>query len=171
MFHQEAVGYQQYCFYTNSDSQWRYTKPDDLLGMRLAHLKESGFGELDGYLMKHKAEIQVEEFAGGEDFTRNVFRFLGMRRADAIIRTSDVHDYGVKNGEISADFLNAGCLANEKLAVGLSRHNVARSDRIAATLDCYIRKLRANGMLKTILDQYGIPLWPPEAETPDKAGC
>jgi polar amino acid transport system substrate-binding protein len=160
-YHSEALGYQQYCFYVNNSSSWTYTQPTDLLGKRIAHLKESGFGELDTYFEQNKNKIKVEELYGSKDFTRNIFLFLGAGRADVIVMTSDVFDFGVRNGDIGKGFRSAGCLSNERLAVGLSKSNPERSRLLGQSLDRGIQKLRASGQLKTILAEYGINLWPP----------
>ena len=159
-YNQEALGYQQYCFYVNDNSSWNYTQASDLLGIRIAHLKESGFGELDVYFEQNKDKIHVVELYGAKDFTRNIFVFLAADRADAIIITSDVHDYGMQNGDIGKTFRRAGCLSNERLAVGLSKVNPERSRLLGQALDSGIQKLRASGQLETILAEYGIALWP-----------
>lgn len=159
LFHHEAVGYQQYCFYVNADSNWTYSKPNHLLGKRIAHLKESGFGELENYLAANKTAIQIEEFPGSKDFTYSIFKFLAARRADTIIMTSDVYDFGIRLGRIARNFKSAGCLSNQKLAVGLSKANLERSKWIAKKLDSGIRKLRQSGRLKAILAEYGVTLW------------
>jgi polar amino acid transport system substrate-binding protein len=160
MFNQEAVGYQQYCFYVKANSDWRYSQPQDLLGKRVAHLRESGFGELEKYLAQNKDAIKVETFSGSRDVIARIFQFLGAGRADAAIMTSDVYDWGVRSGDTPHTFRSAGCLANEKMAVGLTRVHPERSRLIAAKLDSGIRKLRQSGKLKQILDNYGIALWP-----------
>lgn len=160
LYHSESVGYQQYCFYVNANSAWTYAAPKDLNGKRLGYLKESGLGELEAYLQKHKNAIQIKEVAGGKNFTREIFRFLAAGRADTIIMTSDVYNFGVRNGDIDASFKTAGCLANERLAVGLTKANTERSRRISALLDSGIRKLRKNGRLNAILNDYGIAPWP-----------
>lgn len=159
-FHDEAVGYQQYCFYVNANSAWTYSAPQDLLGKRVGFLKESGFGKLDAYLTAHKRAIQVEEFGSSDDFIRRIFKFLAARRADTIIMTSDVYEMGVRSGAMAAAFKSAGCLEREKLAVGLSRARPERARLIGEKLDSGIRKLRHSGRLKAILDGYGIALWP-----------
>lgn len=159
LFHKEAVGYQQYCFYVNKDSEWRYTKMSDLLGKRIAHLKESGFGELDSYFKDNQKSIEVKEFVGDKDFTTKVFKFLSLDRADAIIITSDVYQYALKNKNITDSFITAGCLTNEKLSVGLSKHDKKRSSLIAETIDRGIIKLRKSGRLEEILKNYGITPW------------
>lgn len=51
-FHREAVGYQQYCFYVNADSPWTYSTPKDLLGKRVGYLTESGFGNLESFMIE-----------------------------------------------------------------------------------------------------------------------
>jgi polar amino acid transport system substrate-binding protein len=159
-FHQEAVGYQQYCFYVNASSGWTYSSPSDLLGKRIAHLKESGFGELEKYMVKNKDAIHIEAFAGSHDVAHRIFQFLGAGRADAIIMTSDVHDWGVRSGAIAPTFRRAGCLAEEKMSVGLSAVSPERARLIGARLDSGIRTLRQSGKLKLILDEYGIMMWP-----------
>lgn len=159
-FHSEAVGYQQYCFYVNADSPWTYRAPADLHGKRIAHLKESGFGDLEKYIDANKDKIRIDEFVGSQGMIPRMFQFLAARRADAVIMTSDVYDMGLSDGAAGGVFKEAGCLANEKLAVGLSKANPERARWIAGKLDHGIRKLRASGELKTILARYGIAQWP-----------
>lgn len=161
-FHREAVGYQQYCFYVNADSGWRFSAPKDLLGKRIAYLKESGFGKLESYIAANKGAIGVEEFASNQDFMRRIFNFLAARRADAVIMTTDVYDMAVRSGAQANRFKRAGCLANEKLVVGLSKADHQRARLIGEKLDSGIRKLRQSGRLKAILDEYGIAMWAPE---------
>lgn len=159
LFHREAVGYQQYCFYVNADSKWRYGEPKNLLGKRIGHLKESGFGELEDYLAANKTAIQIETFPGSKDFTHNIFKFLAADRADTIIMTSDVYDFGIRMEKIARNFKSAGCLSNQKLAVGLSKANPERSKLIGEKLDSGIGKLRQSGKLYAILAEYGIAPW------------
>jgi polar amino acid transport system substrate-binding protein len=159
-FHHEAVGFQQYCFYVNADSAWSYSAPKDLLGQRVAYLRESGFGKLETYMAAHQSAIKVEEFASGRDFIPRIFKFLAAGRADTIIMTTDVYQAGVRSGATARTFKSAGCLNNEKLMVGLSRANPERARLIGEKLDSGIRKLRQSGRLKSILAEYGIALWP-----------
>jgi polar amino acid transport system substrate-binding protein len=160
IYHQEPVGFQQFCFYVNAGSTWRYRQPADLHGRRVAYLKESGFGELEKYIADHKDLVGGESFTGSQDVVSRIFHFLAAGRADAIIMTSDVYDWGVRSGDTPRGVSGAGCLANEKMAVGLSRARPERARLIAARLDSGIRKLRQSGRLKLILDDYGIALWP-----------
>ena len=162
LFPRAAVGYQQYCFYVNATSPWRYGAPADLLGKRVAYLKESGFGELESFLEGNKTAIHVDQFTGGDDLTKRIFKFLAAGRADTVIMTSDVADLGRRLGDLAPGIRSAGCLAREKLAVGLSRADPARARQIAARLDSGIARLRQSGRLKLLLDKYGIALWPEE---------
>lgn len=153
---QEAVGQQQYCFYVNKNSTWKYTKPTDLIGKNISHLKESGFGELESFLTAKQNQITIQEFVGVDGFTESIFKFLAMNRTEAIIMTSDVYFYALKTQKIKDQFKSAGCLAEEKLAVGLSKADPERAKWIADTLDNGIRKLRKSGKLKLIHANYGM---------------
>ena len=167
LYPKEAVGYQQYCFYVNVESDWTYKAPADLLGKRIAHLKESGFGKLEKYIAANRRAIRVDEFVGSNGMTDRMFKFLAADRADAVIVTSDVFDLGRRDNKAMGAFKQAGCLENEKLAVGLSRANPERSRWIAGKLDSGIRKLRQSGQLKRILGQYGIAEWPASRQAKD----
>ncbi len=159
LFHEEAVGYQEYCVYTNKHSTFIYRTHADLLGKRIAFLKESGFGTLDTYLAEHKDEIRVNEFFGGQGYTVRIFEFLAANRTEAIIVTSDVYQFALKLKIIPDNFKVAGCLGAEKLAVGLSPVDKVRSQEIGKILDAGIRTLRQSGELSKIADRYGITLW------------
>lgn len=159
IYHERAVGYQQYCFYVDAATNWKYNKFADLNGMRLAYLKDSGFGALDDYLKQNQGSITTTELASGTDFAKRLFAFLGFKRADAVILTTDVYDYALARGEVERKFKPAGCLPSEKMAVGLSPAHKARSKAIAQALDRGIAKLRASGRLSKILAGYGMKDW------------
>jgi len=160
LYHDKAVGFQQYCFYVDSASDWKYNRFADLNGKRLAYLKDSGFGPLEDYLKANQASIATTELTGDKDFAKRLFAFLGMKRADAVIVTTDVFAYGQSQGDIAKGFKRAGCLAQEKMAVGLSPANTERSRAIGQALDQGIGKLRSSGALKKLLARYGMQVWP-----------
>jgi ABC-type amino acid transport substrate-binding protein len=114
---------------------------------------------LEKYLAEHRDLIGADAFTGSTDVVARIFQFLAAGRADTIIMTSDVYDWSVRSGDTPRGVASAGCLANEKMAVGLSRARPERARLIAARLDSGIRKLRQSGRLKLILDDYGIALW------------
>ena len=128
-FHQffypdQAVGYQQYCFYVNAASTWTYRQYSDLQGKRIALLADSGLGALDDYLKANKSSITVHEMVGEHDYAVRLFTFLALKRADAVVITSDVFDFHQSHGTLAKGFKSAGCLASEKMAVGLSRSDL-----------------------------------------------
>jgi polar amino acid transport system substrate-binding protein len=159
LYPEEPVGQQEYCFYTRKDSSFRHTKHADLVGQRLAYLKESGLGSLEAYVEAHRGELNVVELAGDRDFAGQIFEFLRLGRTDVIIMTSDVYHYALSRKRIADVFREAGCLGKEKLAVGLSRSNGERAGHIAASLDAGIRALRKTKRLDAILARYGMSAW------------
>lgn len=160
LYHQKAVGYQQYCFYVEAGSNWKYNRFADLAGKRLAYLKDSGLGPIEDYLKANKSSIATTEMTGEKDFARRLFVFLGKKRADTVIVTSDVFAFGQSKGDIGRDFKQAGCLEQEKMAVGLSAADANRSKAVGKSLDQGIVKLRKSGDLKKILARYGMQAWP-----------
>lgn len=164
IYHIEPLGYQDYCFYTRKDSTWQYRKPADLLGQKLAYLRDSGLSELETYIAQHRNQIEVQLFSGSRGYTRKIFQFLERGRADSIIMTSDVYQYSLKTAQIQDHFRSAGCLGHEKLAVGLSRSDPMRAQAIAQALDSGLRTLRKQGRLQTILALYGLQPWPSAAQ-------
>ncbi|HYX35411.1 MAG TPA: ABC transporter substrate-binding protein, partial [Oligoflexus sp.] len=159
LFGREAVGYQEYCFYTKKDSQWKFSSYKDLLGRRMSYLKDSGLGRMEEFVHQNRNQISVFEFAGSAGFTRKIFDFLADDRTDAIIITSDVYSYSLKNNLIRDDFREAGCLGKEKLGVGFSIKQLKRTQSIADSLDRGMHKLRDSQQLHKILERYGMKPW------------
>lgn len=159
LYHEEAVGYQEYCIYSNRSSKWSYHTNSDLLGKRLAYLEESGFGSLDDYIAKHSQKIVTTKFTGDDNYPGRIFQFLSYKRTDAVIITSDVYEFSVKRKEIPDEFAVAGCLGKEKMAVGLTKVDEKRSRLIGKALDHGIRTLRKSGQLQAILTKYGLIDW------------
>lgn len=159
VYHTQAVGYQQYCFYADQSRTWRYRKPEDLQNQRIAMLADSGLGPIDDYLNANRKTITVTSLTGDHEFAKRLFLFLGLNRADAVVITSDVFSYGQLKGDIGKNFKSVGCLEQEKMAVGLSKKNAKRSATIAQALDAGIMKLRSSGQLAKTLARYGIKDW------------
>lgn len=160
-FHRQAVGYQQYCFYVDKASDWKFANYADLLGKRIAMLADSGLGPLEGYLKANKDSITVSELRGENDFAFRLFKFLASKRADTVVLTSDVFEYSQATGVVDKGYKSAGCLDREKMAVGLAHGNATRSELIGKALDSGIEKLRKSGKLAAILARYGMTDWDP----------
>lgn len=160
IYPEEAVGFQEYCFYAPRSSTWTFRTNSDLLGKRVAFLDESGLGAIENFMAEHASRIAVTRFASGDhNYIDRIFQFLMTGRTDLVIITSDVYEFSVKHKLIPNEFRNAGCLGKEKMAVGLSKVNEKRSLLIGKALDRGIRKLRQKGQLKEILKKYGLTDW------------
>ncbi len=160
-YHEQAVGYQQYCFYVNAASPWKYQQYSDLKGKRIALLADSGLGALDDYLKANKSSISVHEMVGEHDYAVRLFTFLALKRTDTVVITTDVFDYNQSRGTLAKGFKSAGCLASEKMALGLSRTDLQRSRLIGQAIDSGIVKLRKSGELAQLLAAYGMVDWAP----------
>lgn len=155
-FGKESIGHQEYCFYTNRDSTWTYKKPEDLFGQNIAYLKESGLGSLEDFITKNKIKINTHEFVQGNDIIKIEFQFLAKKRCDAVILTSDAVQYAIGRKTIPDQFRSAGCLGKETLAIGFSKVNLARSQKISKKLDEGLRAIKSNGEYHKILKKYNM---------------
>lgn len=155
-FGDEIIGHQEYCFYTNRDSDWTYNKPEDLFGQKIAYLKESGLGSLEDFFTKNKTKIKTHEFVLGNDIIKTEFQFLEKKRCDAVILTSDAVQYAIGRKIIPDQFRSAGCLGKETLAIGFSKVNLARSKKLSKMLDEGLRKIKSNGEYDKILKKYNM---------------
>jgi polar amino acid transport system substrate-binding protein len=166
LYHQQAVGYQQNCFYVDRESDWTFVNNTDLKGRNIAMLADSGLGATDEYLKANKDTIKVTELRGESDFAARLIQFLTSKRADTVILTSDVFQYIQAKGITGNRVKPAGCLDREKMAVGLSKVDATRSEWIGKALDRGIAQLRKSGQLAEILASYGMQDWdrPPRAK-------
>lgn len=158
-YHRQAVGYQQYCFYVDKGTDWKFASYSDLLGKGVGMLADSGLGPLEGYLHANRNSITVHELRADSDFTARLFKFLDSKRVDTVVLTSDVFEYNQAERVVGEGYKAAGCLDREKMAVGLSSRDTARSDLIGKALDSGISKLRKSGKLASILRRYGMKDW------------
>jgi ABC-type amino acid transport substrate-binding protein len=116
LFGREAVGYQEYCFYTKKGNPWKFNTYKDLLGHRMSYLTESGLGKMEAFVQQNRKQISVFEFAGTAGFTRKIFDFLANDRTDAIIITSDVYSYSLKKTSSGMIFAKPDALAKRSWA-------------------------------------------------------
>jgi polar amino acid transport system substrate-binding protein len=91
----------QNCFYTRSDSTWRYQGIDSLKSLRLGIVDNYGYEDkLDLYLQSQKNKNSEVTAITGEDLTIRLYKMLQAKRLDLYLSNDLVNDWELKQHQV-----------------------------------------------------------------------
>ncbi|MDD0842848.1 substrate-binding periplasmic protein [Pseudomonas sp. Gutcm_11s] len=145
------------CFYTQQDSQWRFTGVDSLASVRLGVINDYSYGEqLNAYVTaQHGHGDRVQVAAGGAALDLNLTK-LDHGRIDALIENSWVIQSRLADLGRAGSLREAGCREPDVpiyLAFSPAREDSARYVEI---FERGLQRYRADGRLQVLLDSYGV---------------
>lgn len=138
----------QFCFFTLSDSKWKFKgfhqKYDDVL---IGVIEGKEIGPLFNKAFSHRTEV-----LGVDQSVSRLIKMLRKRRIDILIEEKNVVASTLKKGKM-ATLRMAGCLAEKNEFVGFSPSN-PRSKEYAEIFEKGILKLKKNEKIQTIIKRY-----------------
>ena len=155
------MGYSQACFFVPKDAAWHFTDMDSLKSRTLGVILGYGFGDkrLADYVEANKADQTRIRFIGGDDAVETNLDLLLKGRVSTIVDNGDVIRYEILHRNLRDKIAEAGCLDSKtKLYIGFSPANTS-SAQYAEALRVGLKRMRADGSLKKILDRYGLRDW------------
>ncbi|MEN9465377.1 MAG: hypothetical protein RL217_1558 [Pseudomonadota bacterium] len=110
----------QNCFYTRSDSTWRYQGIDSLKSLRLGIVDNYGYEDkLDLYLQSQKNKNSEVTAITGEDLTIRLYKMLQAKRLDLYLSNDLVNDWELKQHQVQEPVREAGCAGSEAIYFSL----------------------------------------------------
>ncbi|GAA0414948.1 transporter substrate-binding domain-containing protein [Cocleimonas flava] len=159
MFPEESIGELKWCFYTLAGSKWNYSGVDSLEKVTLGYLEGNVVSaEVQDYIDKHKDNSLLVQPSYQTNWIDMNFNKLAMGRITAILDEQYTLDYHIKETGKTSNFRKAGCLNSESMYIAFSPEN-PRAKEYTEIFDAGLRRLRASGELKTILENYGLDDW------------
>ncbi len=146
-------------FFVRADNPWRYRDIKSLEQVLIGVANDYIFGEpFDSYLNTYRKDAaRVHTLTSAKPVVQGL-ALLRAKRIDSYLDDDIVVRWTSGRGKLPADLRAAGELSRFPLYVGFSRKN-PQAAHWAALYDQGIRRMRANGQLKAILNRYGVEDW------------
>ncbi|MEI8012112.1 MAG: transporter substrate-binding domain-containing protein [Candidatus Omnitrophota bacterium] len=156
----EAMGAINNIFLVKKGSAWKYAGVSSLKGVKLGVIDGYSYddgADIDKYIASKAADVEI--MTGDGSLDRNLKK-LQAGRLDTVLENDIVITATLKTlGLDPAGFENAGAANSSKdLFVAFAPGN-EKTKQYAAQWDEGIKKLRASGELRKILDRYSVQDW------------
>ncbi len=157
----ESMGVVRNAFFVKKGTAWTYAGPDSLKAIKLAVIDGYPYdddGVVDKYI-KAGADPEVQVMTGDGSLERNIKK-LQAGRVDALVENELVLVATLKGlGIDSQEIVNAGKADEPKDLFLAFTPKKETTQKYAQIWDEGIKKLRASGELKKILDRYSVTDW------------
>lgn len=159
LYPEEPVALNINVFFVRADNSWRYGGLQTLDNMVVGVANDYIFGEpFDSYNRQYARDTSRIHVLVSEDPVTQGLALLRMKRIDSYLDDEVVVRWSSGNGKLPADLRAAGEISRFPLYIAFPRKN-PQAAHWAQIYDKGIRRLRANGRLKAILERYGVEDW------------
>jgi len=157
LFPQEPIGMTQNCFYTNIESNWKYTSPKQLSNINIAVIDGYTYGDIDTYIESNNEKIIA--LTGNEaEMMNRLVKLVEIGRVHTFVQDVAVAEHYFKQADIQDQIKSAGCLTSIPSMIGFAPED-PRSKDLVREFDIQLSKLRDTGELEQILNKYGFSDW------------
>ena len=160
IFPEEPGGVMVTGFAVRKDSGWRWDGVKSLDGKVLGYIPDyQYFPELKTYIDANTADAKKVQGIAMMNATQLNLKKLSIGRVDVVCDDSSVLEYYIKVMGLSDKVVlagGAGDVIPSYIAFGPTN---PRAHELAAIWDAGIKRMRASGELKAVLDRYGVPDW------------
>jgi len=153
------IGRQRVCFWTKTDSQWRYTGIDSLKKLQIGIGYDITLAELNSYFEKNKHQFQP--MSVNDEYIIKNAKKLEYGRIDTFVATYFNAMYELKAAHMESRVRVAGCTKFERFYMAFSR-NINQSNSIEKMVKYFDEKmndLRRSGKVAHIMQRYGLEDW------------
>ncbi|WP_342118982.1 substrate-binding periplasmic protein [Pseudoduganella sp. OTU4001] len=153
------LAYSRACFYTLSDSKWRYRGMASLAGQQVAIIDDYGYdgGPMDEYISKYRKQPARLKLAFGQTAGTSNLRMLLYGRVPVVLEHEAVMAQLAESERVPQQLRKAGCLEGRlPLTVGFAADNPRALPWLVA-LEAGLRQLEASGELQALRKRYHVP--------------
>jgi len=156
----EEIGISVNKLFVRRDSTWIYTGPQSLESMTLGVIADYDYGELNPYIEKLKnARSKSLQINSGNDALQKNMRMLQAGRITVFAEDAAVAGFVARQAGFADQFKPAGVIPpSNRVGIAFSPKN-PRAEEFARILSSGIRKMRASGELKSLIDKYEVADW------------
>ncbi|USD67873.1 transporter substrate-binding domain-containing protein [Vibrio sp. SCSIO 43136] len=158
VFPKLAIGEINTCFFVAQKSRWHYNKPESLQWVKLGVVAGHSYGEIDSYITQYW-NSRIYAYTGVEENRlSSLVELLSLGQVTAIAEDKDVMEYFLQQQGKKGMLKSAGCLEPTPLVIGFTAADM-RAQEWADQFDVELESLRKSGVLKQILNRYGVYDW------------
>lgn len=158
LFTQTPVALSRNCFYTLSDSQWRFSGVESLQGVRLGVINDYSYGEaLNAYVAAQRSdrEGRVQVASGDRALALNLSK-LRHRRIDVMIENTWVVQHQLREQGVEEGLREAGCRQPDMPIYLAFSPALKTSVEHVRIFEQGLRRYRESGRLAALLQRYGV---------------
>lgn len=147
-------------FFTRTDTDWTYSGPESLDGMRLATVEGYTYEEMEEHFSRYKDTKWLHFASGDEASTFGNLSKLREGRVDVVLENKLVADFNLALYRWKGEIRHAGdtLAGSYKLWVAFSP-KLQNLEKICTAFDRGLAAHRRSGKLRFILSKYGINDW------------
>ena len=155
VFPDTPLGNPNNCFYTRTDSTWKYTDINSVKDITLGIIKDYAYFEaLDNYIKNPENQKHLEVNFGDDVQIKLLLKLLH-KRMDVFVEDATVIQFIQKQNPQFKEIRKAGCVISEPVYVAFSPQNPS-SKKYAKIFDNRFKELKRTGELQKIFEHYGI---------------
>lgn len=159
MFPTQEVGIQRMCFFTKSHSDWEYTGPESLAGLKVGLAQDTSIEELNSFIADNPDQFDFIPYS--DSYLDISFKKTKFDRIDTFIWTYNSTQYALNEQNLAADFKEVGCVSTAKIYMAFTPDAGQTSD-VKEMMDYFdqgMKSLKASGEIKNIMAKYGLSDW------------
>lgn len=155
----EPLGMDQSFFWVKRDDAWRFQGHDSLKGRSLGLVGGYAYDEdFSKFLEANKATVNVQTVNADNALEQNIKKLLA-GRVQTLVESPAVMDAKLADMKLSGQAIPAGALTEPVPMYIACSPAKDSSKEYARLLSEGVRRLRASGELKAILEKYGLKDW------------
>ena len=159
MFPTQEVGIQRMCFFTKSHSDWTYSGPESLTGLKVGLAQDTSIEELNSFIADNPDQFDFIPYS--DSYLDISIKKTKFDRIDAFLFTYNSTQYELSNMQLNNEFREAGCTSTAKIYMAFTPDAGQTSDvkEMMDYFDQEMKSLKASGEIKNIMAKYGLSDW------------
>lgn len=158
LYPSEEVGIQRMCFFTRSDTDWRYTGVDSLTGKQIGIATDTSIEELNEFVANNPNQFQYRPYF--EHYIAQSAAKLDKGRMDLFLFTHNTTIFELTRLGKRDDYRNAGCVNMTEIYMAFTPNLRREQNRdIIKLFDKRIKELHESGAIQAIMASYQLDVW------------
>lgn len=159
LFPEQEVGIQRMCFFTKTSTDWKYTGPESLSGVKVGIAQDTSIEELNSFIAANPSQFDFIPYS--DNYLDISFKKAKFNRIDTFLMTYNSTQYALNQQNLAADFKEVGCVTTAKIYMAFTPNSAKASDveGMMDYFDSQMAVLKQSGEIKNIMANYGLTDW------------
>ncbi len=159
IFPEQEIGIQRMCFFTKSQSDWKYTGPKSLVGIKVGLALDTSIEELNSFISNNPKQFEFIPYS--DSFLDISLKKTQYDRIDTFLFTYNSTKYELNKKKLSSEFREAGCVTKSKIYMAFSPISNDGTDinEIMNYFNTKMKSFKKSGKINNIMSNYGLRDW------------